>query len=402
MQRRGAEVSYSERISSMKNTYNKIKEYIEEHRQEMTSLWERLVNIDSGTANADGVRKVCSLLQSEMAAIGMQTKVIESGLAGPVLVGEWNKSSESEPIVLIGHMDTVFGDGTAKTSPFRIDTQGNAHGPGVLDMKAGLVIALYAVKALQTVGFDRHPVKCVFAGDEENLHMLSNAKDILLKEMEGAAAAFNFETGYLDDGLVVGRKGGGIVEMTVHGISSHSGIAPEKGRSAILEMAYKVIKLEGENDLERGKLINCGEIKGGIGSNTIPDKCKVTMSIRFPSVEIRDEILEDIRKAAEDTYIEGTHTQVDIKAVMECMESTDGVLELFEHVRKTARECGYGKVHPFTVGGVSDSGISVTNGIPTVCAMGVRGQGNHTAEEFAVVESLYSRTVLAASAIYTL
>ena len=386
----------------MKEIFIKINEYIEQHRREMIDLWEELVNIDSGTDNAAGVMEVCTLLRKRMSAADMQTKVIESGPAGPVLVGEWNKEADTAPIVLIGHMDTVFSDGTARENPFRIDEEGHAHGPGVLDMKAGLVIAIYAVKALQAVGYDKHPIKCIFAGDEEKIHSLSNAKVILTEEIKGAAAAFNFETGYMDDGLVVGRKGGGMAVLTVHGVAAHSGIAPEKGRSAILEMSHKIVELEGKNDLERGKLINCGEITGGTNSNTIPGECQVVIAFRFPSVAIRDEIVADIQAAADWTHVEGTEAKAEVKAMMECMESTGSVLELFEHVKRTAQECGYGDVHAFTVGGVSDSGIAVTEGVPAVCAMGVKGEGNHTAKEFAVVDSLFSRTLLAASSIYTL
>ena len=310
----------------MKEIFIKINEYIEQHRREMIDLWEELVNIDSGTDNAAGVMEVCTLLRKRMSAADMQTKVIESGPAGPVLVGEWNKEADTAPIVLIGHMDTVFSDGTARENPFRIDEEGHAHGPGVLDMKAGLVIAIYAVKALQAVGYDKHPIKCIFAGDEEKIHSLSNAKVILTEEIKGAAAAFNFETGYMDDGLVVGRKGGGMAVLTVHGVAAHSGIAPEKGRSAILEMSHKIVELEGKNDLERGKLINCGEITGGTNSNTIPGECQVVIAFRFPSVAIRDEIVADIQAAADWTHVEGTEAKAEVKAMMECMESTGRVL----------------------------------------------------------------------------
>lgn len=387
---------------NMNEAFEKMDCYIEAHRQEMIDLWEELVNIDSGTDNVEGVMEVCNILRKCMTAIDMQTKIIESGPTGPVLVGEWNREANTAPIILIGHMDTVFSEGDAKKNPFHIDEKGYAHGPGVLDMKAGLVIAVYVIKALQAAGYDKHPVKCVFAGDEEKIHVQSNAKEILAEEMKGAVAAFNFETGYLDDGLVVGRKGGGMAILSVHGVAVHSGIAPEKGRSAILEMSHKIVELEGKNDLKRGKLINCGEISGGTNSNTIPGECQVVIAFRFPSVEIRDEIVADMQEIAARTHVEGTKAQISIDAMMECMECTDEVLCLFEHVKKTAQDCGYGDIHAFTVGGVSDSGIAVTNGVPAVCAMGVKGEGNHTGEEFAVVESLLTRTFLAASSIYTL
>ena len=190
--------------------------------------------------------------------------------------------------------------------------------------------------------------------------------------------------------------------LTVHGVAAHSGIAPEKGRSAILEMSHKIVELEGKNDLERGKLINCGEITGGTNSNTIPGECQVVIAFRFPSVAIRDEIVADIQAAADWTHVEGTEAKAEVKALMECLESPGSGVDLFAHVMRTAQACGDGDVHAFTVGGVSDSGIAVTEGVPAVCAMGVKGEGNHTAKEFAVVDSLFSRTLLAASSIYTL
>lgn len=386
----------------MEDIYRKIRQYIDENRNGMIALWEELVNTESGSRQLEGLERVLNVLRREMARSGMETRTVAMENAGDVLIGEWNRECSAAPVLFIGHMDTVFKEGTAAENPFRVDGEGMAHGPGVLDMKAGLVIALYAVRALAAVGYQKRPVKCLFVGDEENLHMFSNTKEVIAGEAVGAAAAFNFETGYLDDGIVTGRKGGGIVDVTVHGIPVHSGIAPEKGRSAVLEMAQKIIELEGKNDIARGKLMNCGVIKGGIGENTVPGECQVSIGIRFPTTAIRDEILADIRAAADTVHVADTTAQVNVRIIMECMESTPGVMELFEHVRRTALDCGYGEIHPFTVGGVSDSGIAVVSGVPTVCAMGVKGEGAHTQEEHAQVESLFSRTVLAAGAVYTL
>ena len=105
----------------------------------------------------------------------------------------------------------------------------------------------------------------------------------MISELAGAEAAFNFEVGYQHDGLVVGRKGGGIVDVTVHGVPAHSGLAPEKGRSAVAEMCYKVLELEASRDIERGKLINCGMVSGGIGENAVPGEAKMSMgNLVFP------------------------------------------------------------------------------------------------------------------------
>lgn len=386
----------------MELIYEHIRRYIDGQRQAMLSLWEELVNTESGTSQIEGVNAVCGILRREMERAGIHTRVNHIDNAGDMLIGEWNTESEKAPLLLIGHMDTVFKEGAAAQNPFRIDENGMAHGPGVLDMKAGLVIALYAVKALIEAGFAERPIKFIFASDEENLHMRSNAKEVFAAEAVGALAAFNFETGYLDNRFVVGRKGGGPVAIHIHGVASHSGIAPEKGRSAVLEAAHKIVEIEAQNDIARGRLMNCGMVTGGLGENTIPDSCTIRIGIRFPNMAVRDEIFEILRRATEKNTVPDTTAELDLSRVMQCMDTTDGVMALFGHLKKTAADCGFGEIGCFRVGGLSDSGITVACGVPTVCGMGVRGEGNHTPGEYAEVESLYQRCILAACAAYTL
>ncbi|MDE6454334.1 MAG: M20/M25/M40 family metallo-hydrolase, partial [Dysosmobacter sp.] len=192
----------------MERIYEQIRQYIDGQRQPMLLLWEELVNTESGSRQIEGVNQVCGILRREMEAAGIQTRTIPMEDAGDMLVGEWNMDSGKAPLLLIGHMDTVFKEGAAKERPFRIDEDGLAYGPGVLDMKPGLVMALYIVKALAAAGWRERPVKFIFAGDEENLHMFSNANEIFAKEAQGALAAFNFDTGYQKNHFVVGRNVG--------------------------------------------------------------------------------------------------------------------------------------------------------------------------------------------------
>ncbi len=376
-----------------------IKTYIEDNRSDMLALWEKLVNTESGPRQEQGINDVIKILQQEMEQAGICSRVLPVKGAGNILVGEWNTNADSKPFLLIGHMDTVFPAGCVQHRPFCIDKQGNAHGPGVLDMKGGLVAALYTVKALSAIGWNKYPIKMVFAGDEETMHMSSDAKQILKAEMEGAIAAFNFETGYPNDALVVGRTGGGIVHITITGVSAHSGLEPQKGRSAILEAARIVMELESKNDNSRGKLINCGEIQGGIGENTIPDACSLRIGYRFPSNTIEWEILEDLEAAVSHHFVDGTQIKCEQKMHIDCMETTPDVDRLYRHVEETARMCGYGLVSEANVCGGSDSAISVSVGVPTICGMGVRGQYNHTEQEYAEVESLFERCYLSACSI---
>lgn len=152
----------------------------------------------------------------------------------------------------------------------------------------------------------------------------------------------------------------------------------------------------------RGRLMNCGMVDGGIGENTIPDSCEVRIGIRFPNAEVRDEIFEILHRATNHNSVPDTTAELDLSRVMQCMDTTDGVMALFRHLQRTAQDCGFGEIGCFQVGGLSDSGITVACGVPTVCGMGVRGEGNHTPDEYAEVESLFQRSVLAACAAYTL
>lgn len=170
----------------MEQIYTQIRQYIDENRQPMLNLWCDLVNTESGTLQIDGVNAVCSILRREMENAGIHTRVRAIQNSGDMLIGEWNPGSSKAPLLLIGHMDTVFKEGAAKDNPFRVDENGMAHGPGVLDMKAGLVMALYTVKALDSVDWKERPIKFIFASDEENLHMHSDAKEIFAEEAAGA------------------------------------------------------------------------------------------------------------------------------------------------------------------------------------------------------------------------
>lgn len=379
-----------------------LKAYIDGHRQEMLDLWKEIVDTESGPKQIAGVNAVGTLLQRELEEAGAAVRRVPVEQAGDLIVGDWNPEAPGKPVVFMGHMDTVFPAGEAERNPFRVDEEGKAHGPGVLDMKAGLVIGLYALKALQSIGWKERPIRFLVVPDEETLHMFSNAKTLIAQETAGAGAVFNFEPGPLGNKLVIGRYGGGPVSITVHGVAAHSGSAPEKGRSAVLEAAHKIIELEAANDIPRGKLINCGAVEGGIGENTIPDSCKIRIGIRYRNAAIGDEIFALLRQVTEQCTVEGTWAELDVSRVMQCMDTTEGVKALYAHVADTGEALGMGRIEGIQVGGLSDAGIPAGSGIPTLCGMGVRGEGAHTDREYAQVESLYERCLLAAAAVRTL
>lgn len=380
----------------------KALEYIDASHEAMKTLWKEIVSMESGVSDKEGIDRVCESLKKELEASAVCTTVVPMEQAGNLLKGEFHGERPQKPILLIGHMDTVFAKGTLEKNPFRIDEQGRAHGPGVLDMKAGLVIAVFVLRALEACGYDKRPLRVMFAGDEENGHRLSNAREEIRAVCEGCEAAFNFETGFEDDGLVVGRKGSCRVVVTVTGVAAHAGNDPQRGRSAILEMAHKVIEIQKLHDFDNGLFVNVGVIKGGTVPNAVPGSCEIQIDIRYESRERLDEVLRKIRVIAEYSHVADTKAQVSMSAPSEVMEASGANLKLFEHVKRAAELIGYGEVSTKKVGGWSDSCLASACGIPVVCAMGVKGAKNHSMEEYALADTLFERAKLALASIITL
>ena len=196
-----------------------------------------------------------------------------------MLVAEYG--NENQPfVVLTGHMDTVFADGTAEARPFHVNN-GKVTGPGVLDMKGGLTILLYAVKFLVESGYDKYRLKIILAGDEEVAHTHSHAVEDYKEEAKGAVMGFNLETGFVDHSVVIERKGCAQFMFGVDGVGAHAGNNPEDGRSAVEELAHKILDIQKETDWNEGTTVNCGVIGGGTVANAVPEHAWCKVDVRF-------------------------------------------------------------------------------------------------------------------------
>ena len=374
----------------------KITDFIDGHREEMLSLWQELVNMESGSGNKAGIDAVSSRLQQVLDGEGAITRVAEMAKAGNMLIGEVGAGRGKPAVLFMGHMDTVFSLGTVAKRPFTIK-EGTAYGPGALDMKGGIVAFLYAIKALNAAGYETRPLKVLLAGDEEIAHANSNAADVFMTEARGAVAAFNCETGFVDDAIVTGRKGSALFSLEVKGVAVHAGNEPENGRSAILEIAHKIIDIQNLTNWETGTTFNVGTIEGGTVPNAVPGHAKIVIDIRYLDPALMPDIQCQLEAIAAKTYVQGTTTTLTQAPGIPPMQTTDGGKKLFELVKKTYAELGIGTPYRKLVGGGSDSAYSVIAGVPTVCAMGVKGGRNHSPEEFAVVETLFERAKLLAA-----
>lgn len=385
----------------MKTLYKQITDYLTAQHEEMVSLLKQLVNIESGPDQPEGVDAIIEIFKQEFDQLGLVSRTVEMEYAGSTIVSIYTPEDveNDAPIVLSGHMDTVFQPGVLSEHGFRMVDDRFAKGAGIADMKGGLVIALYTLKALIHLGYKKHPIKMLFIGDEETLHRNSNTREVMLEELTGASMMLNFEPATEREHIGVSRKGGAMVTIEVEGIGAHSGGGAATGRSAIVELAYKIIELESKTDIQRGKLINCGLIEGGVSTNTIPAHAKANIAVRFSNQATKDEIIRDIEEAVGNSHIQDTTGRYEIESYLDAMEFTPAVAQLADHFIRIGSDCGYGDLIKNKSEGVSDASLGVVAGVPTLCSMGIIGSGAHTLDEKADLESLVSKAVLAVSGI---
>lgn len=368
--------------------------YIDAHRSEMLKMWEELVSIDSGSDYKPGVDKVVAKVAGILTDMGGKTRIVEHENAGNAVVSEFGDCKTRPFIVLTGHLDTVFSDPeTTKKRPFTIK-EGRAYGPGALDMKGGVTLAIHGLQALQNSGFDKYAFKVVFAGDEETGHKNSDLAETMMAEFKGAVAAFDFETGFMNDNVVVERKGFYRFIMETFGRSVHAGNEPENGRNAIVELARKAVDIDALTDWNTGTTINVGTIEGGTVHNSAPAYAKMIVDMRFTDPAMLEAMKAKFQEINDKVYVEGVTCKMTPVSLMQPMVELESSKELFELVKKVYEEEGFGSPKAITVGGGSDSAYTTMVGVPSVCAMGVKGGRNHTVDEFANVESLFMRAKL--------
>lgn len=383
------------------NVKEKAFAFIDAKKDEMLALWEEIVNMDSGSYDIEDVDKVAARVVKELEKAGANARTVEFEKAGNMAIGEFVAGDKS-PVLLLGHMDTVFKHGETQARPFTIK-DGNAYGPGALDMKGGVVIALYVAQALKAAGYDERTIKIAFAGDEEIAHPNSTAAEIFMEEAKGCAAAFDCETGYVSNQIVVGRKGTATFKVAVTGVAAHAGNEPKRGRSAILEMSHKVIDIQKLTNWDREFTFNVGTIKGGTVFNAVPGYCEAEVDIRYVDPTVVPELKEMVEKTLAKTYIEGTTTElVGFRVGLQAMQTTDGVKKLFDLLVKVSEDNNFGTPTMMTSGGGSDAAYTVMAGTPTLCSMGVKGGKNHSTDEFAVVDTLFERAKLLIATILRL
>jgi glutamate carboxypeptidase len=371
---------------------------------------ERLVNTDCGSYTRDGVDRIGQFVAGFMAAHGATVELRPDpvGRLGSTVIGTWRGGSKAAPgseaaagseaapgprVLLIGHMDTVFDPGTAAERPFAIK-DGIATGPGVTDMKSGLLTGLYAVKALVASGRLPFERLTYVANPDEEIGSPSSTPHIREIAAESDACLV-LECARANGDIVSSRKGILDARVTIHGRAAHAGVEPEKGRSAVLAAADLVTRLHALNGRWDGVTVNVGVIAGGTRPNVVAERCSFEVDVRAIRRSDLEAAEAEIRSLFDTLVVPDTTAELEPMARWWPMEKLERSGRLVEHAQALARRLGF-EVPDAATGGASDANTTSGMGVPSIDGLGPIGGMDHSPAEYLEVASVVPRTTLLA------
>ena len=372
--------------------------WLNAQQENMLSLLADLVNIDSNSFDKAGVDKVAARLKVFFDNHGIPYDTIPLTDHGDALRAVVSGGDGNKPILLCGHRDTVFATGEVEKRPFST-RDGKAFGPGVADMKPGLVINAFILAAFHKFGGHPNPLIGLFTGDEEIGS--PSSKDIIIAEAEKARLAFNSEPSRPSGNIVTQRKGGIFCHCAIKGVAAHSGGFFTEGRSAIQELAHKIQALHALTDLERGTTINVGLVRGGQSVNTVAAEASCDIDIRYQDTAERDDILTQVKTICEKVYVEDTSSSFSIRGEFQPLNPSAQSKELFALYQESAAQDDV-IVEGEHSGGCADSGFIAAAGTPVICGVGPVGGNYHRPDEWMQIDSLAQRSRFIANTILRL
>lgn len=325
-------------------------------------------------------------------AIGAQVDLVANPSGGDHVVGRWGEGT-GRPILVLGHFDTVWPAGTLQRLPFRVE-DGRASGPGIYDMKAGLAL-LNAAMSVHPPG--SRPVVALWTSDEEIGSPTS--RNLIEDQARSCACALVLEPALADGSLKTARKGVGRYVVEVEGRAAHSGIEPEKGISAIVELAHQVLTIQGLQDLAAGTTVNVGVVQGGTTANVVAAYARAEVDVRAAASVEAERLDRAFRDLA--PRLPGARLKVEGRFTRPPMERSPRIAALFDQARRIGRTVGLELTEGATGGG-SDGNFTAALGVPTLDGLGARGGGAHADHEHVVIESLPERAALLAALLRSL
>ena len=368
-----------------------IRKSLEARKDEIIEQIAHVVNIDSPTFPNTGTNAVSSHFAEKYLEMGAEVEMIPgTHETGDHLLATFHGARKNGPqIFLIGHCDTVFTEGTAAQRPFTIK-DGIAYGPGVVDMKGCLVVCQFVMEALLAEGFQEFTkIQILYDTDEERGN--PSSRKVIERIGKDAAAALIIESGRANGSIVSSRKGSCYGKLLVSGVSAHAGVEPQKGRSAVHELAHKMVAIQ---NLERGGgTINITGLSGGYRPHIVADEASCHIEVRAERQTTLDAMTDELHRIISEPHIEGTSLEFKKISGRPAMEFNDGTEKLLSAAAQIAQDAGVKLQHGSTGGG-SDGNYLSPLGVAVLDGLGPVGGNLHTDQEYLELDSIAPRGAL--------
>ena len=357
-----------------------------------------MVNVDCGSYTPEGVNRIADLCEERFRSAGWDVERRShrpregEAQLGDLVIGRLEGAGGAR-ILMIGHTDTVFDPGTAAERPFRIE--GNrAFGPGVSDMKGGLLTGFFAAEVLDELGVDGFGRITYICNPDEEIGSIWS-REAILEEVERSDAALVLEGARENGDIVSARKGVSDYRIEIRGRAAHAGVEPERGRSAILQAAHTTIALQALNGRWPGVTINVGTAHGGTRPNVVPESCVLEVDVRSPQEETFREAEAEVERIAREGTVPDVKIDVEGGAWHRPMEKKEGGAKLATLAKEVAAELGF-ELEDAATGGASDANTTSAAGVPTLDGLGPIGGDDHGPREWISVPSVVPRIALLA------
>jgi glutamate carboxypeptidase len=355
-----------------------------------------IVNIDSGTFTKPGIDRVGAYLQERFTDFGFSTSFDRQTQYGDHLVATHEGSNPHGPrLLLIGHIDTVFSEGEVARRPFNITRSSGktiATGPGVLDMKSGVLIGMYSLHLLIQAQEAAYRSATFICNSDEEIGSPSS-RPLIQELARQADAVLVFEPGRAEETVVSSRRGCGQYRVEVHGLSAHAGVEPQRGRNAILELSYQVQKMQALNGAIAGTTLSVGIIRGGERTNVVPDYACFDMDVRASDQKAAQALEAAMQQVTTQHKLQGTTITLSGSMLCQPFERNRANERLVRLVREAGITLGL-KIQDVGSGGASDANTTAAIGIPTLDGLGAGGGLAHNPGEFIELDYLPTRIAL--------
>jgi len=375
---------------------HEVLSYMIDKTQDMLQMLKAVVEHESPSTDKAATDKLASYLRDQFAMLGARAELLPQAHYGNHVRVEWGKGEEQ--VLVLCHMDTVWSVGEIKKRPFRVDGE-NAYGPGAFDMKAGIVHTYFALKALNDLGLKSKKRIVVLLNTDEEIGSPSS-RAIIEAEARKSTHALVLEPSVPPLGAIkTFRKGVGMFKVAITGKAAHAGADPEKGISAIGEMAHQIVRLHSMTDFKTGTTVNVGVVAGGTRSNVIAAEAHAEVDLRVATKAEGERVVKEILNLK--PQIEGATISVTGGMNRPPMERTPKIVEAYHFAKKLAAELGF-ELHESGTGGGSDGNFTAAIGTPTLDGLGAVGAGGHAESEYLIIKHMPERAALLARLFETL